>query len=238
MTTTPTSGPAASSSPSHNPRSSSNPSESDIELETPFETESAGTESRSFVLAFSLIVLGILGFIAAFSLTLDKISLLENPDAQLGCNFSVLVGCSTNLNSAQGEVFGFPNSLLGIVFWSVTIAIGVAILAGATFARWFWALYALAATASVGLVIWFISQSLYVLHVLCPWCMVTWAVTIPVFWILVLHAARSGAFFLPPSVRRFADSAFSWIPLLTLACYLIVAVFAQIQLDVVSEFIR
>lgn len=193
---------------------------------------------KPFAVAVSLIAFGILGFIGAFSLTLDKIALLENPNAQLGCNFSVLVGCSTNLNSAQGEVFGFPNSLLGLVFWSVTVTVGVALLAGATFARWFWALYALAATASLALVIWFISQSLFVLHVLCPWCMVTWAVTIPAFWVVVLHAARSGALFLPPSIRRFANSAFGWIPLLTLACYLIVAILAQVQLDVISEFIR
>lgn len=196
------------------------------------------TSQRPLVVALSLIVLGIIGFMAAFSLTLDKIALLENPDAQLGCNFSILVGCSTNLNSAQGEIFGFPNSLLGLVFWSATITVGVALLAGATFARWFWALYALAATASLGLVIWFISQSLFVLHVLCPWCMVTWAVTIPAFWVLVLHAARTGALYLPPAVRRLANSAFTWIPLLTLACYLIIAVLAQIQLDVISEFIR
>lgn len=201
---------------------------------TEFETET----SRSPVLAFSLIVLGIIGFIAAFALTLDKIALLENPDAQLGCNISVLVGCSTNLNSAQGEVFGFPNPLLGIGYWAAVIVIGVAMLAGAVFARWFWALFALASTVSLALVIWFIAQSIYVLHVLCPWCMVTWSVTIPVFWLVTLHALRSGGIPLPAAARRFAGKAFTWIPIITLACYLVVAVLAQLQLDVLSEFTR
>ena len=205
-------------------------------MTTPIERETE--TSRPLVLSISLIVLGVIGFIAAFALTLDKISLLENPDAQLGCNISVLVGCSTNLNSAQGEVFGFPNSLLGIVFWTATIIVGVAMLAGATFARWFWALYALASVGSLALVIWFMGQSFYVLHVLCPWCMVTWAVTIPVFWLLVLHALRSGSIPLPAAGRRFARAAFSYIPLITLACYLVVAVMAQLQLDVISEFTR
>ncbi|MEO6942872.1 MAG: vitamin K epoxide reductase family protein [Terrimesophilobacter sp.] len=193
---------------------------------------------RALGVPLSLLGLGMVGFVAAFALTLDKFALLENPDAQLGCNFSVLIGCSTNLNSAQGEVFGFPNSLLGIVFWSATITVGVALLAGATFARWFWALYALGATASLAFVIWFISQSLFVLHVLCPWCMVTWAVTIPLFWLVTLHAVRVGAIPLPPPVRRFAGIAIGWLPLIALACYLIVAALAQWQLDVIGELTR
>lgn len=194
--------------------------------------------SRPLSVSLSLIGLGILGFWGAFALTLDKFALLENPNASLSCNISVLVGCSTNLNSAQGEVFGFPNSLLGIVFWSVTIFVGVAMLAGATFARWFWAIYAIAATASLGLVIWFISQSLFVLHVLCPWCMVTWAVTIPVFWVVLLHALRTGSIPLPAAGRRVAGILFGWIPIITLLCYLVIAVLAQVQLDVISEFTR
>ncbi len=193
---------------------------------------------RMIAVPITLIGLGVVGFVAAFALTLDKFALLENPDAQLGCNFSLLVGCSTNLNSAQGEVFGFPNSLLGIVLWSVTITVGVAMLAGARFSRWFWALYALGATASLALVVWFVSQSLFVLRVLCPWCMVTWAVTIPLFWLVILYAVKIGAIPLPASIRQFARVAMSWIPLITLACYLIVAGLAQWQLDVISALTR
>lgn len=198
--------------------------------------------TRQWGLPVTLIVLGIVGFIAAFALTLDKLALLENPNAQLGCNFSVLIGCSTNLNSAQGAVFGFPNSLLGIVFWSATITIGVALLAGAVLARWFWALFALGAAGALAFVVWFIAESVFVLHVLCPWCMVTWAATIPLFWVVVLHALRSGAFASSRSTQRsfterFAGVAFGWIPLITFACYLIVAVLAQSQLDVLGELL-
>ena len=195
-------------------------------------------QTRSLAVSLSLIVLGLIGFVAAFALTLDKFTLLENPGADLSCNVSVLIGCSTNLNSAQGEVFGFPNSLLGIAFWSATFTIGVALLAGATLARWFWALFTLAATASLALVIWFVSQSLFVLHVLCPWCMVTWAVTIPLFFLVVFHTLHIGAIPVPAQVRRMANAAFGWIPLITLVCYLTVAGLAQWQLDVLSEFAR
>ena len=63
-------------------------------------------------MAITLLVTGAIGLMASLALTLDKITLLEKPDAQLTCNFSVLIGCSTNLNSAQGAVFGFPTRCL------------------------------------------------------------------------------------------------------------------------------
>ena len=201
-------------------------------------TSAPPEHARPLGAAISLIVLGIIGFLAAFALTLDKIALLENPKADLACNVSILIGCGKNLNSAQGEVFGFPNSLLGLAFWSATIVVGVGILSGAHFAKWFWVIYALATTFSLGLVIWFIGQSLFVLLILCPWCMVTWAVTIPTFWVVILHAMRIGAIPLPAAGRRFAATLFGWIPIITLASYLIIAILAQVQLDVISEFTR
>ena len=195
-------------------------------------------DARPLGLAVALIVLGLVGFVAAFALTLDKFALLENPDTPLSCNFSVLIGCGTNLNSAQGEVFGFPNSLLGLAFWAGVITVGAALLAGASFDRWFWVLFALAVVGATVLVVWFISESLFVLRVLCPWCMVTWAVTIPVFWLVVLHALRSGTIRAPHVIRRVAGGAYAWVPMITLVCYLIVFALAQWQLDVLSEFFR
>jgi uncharacterized membrane protein len=54
---------------------------------------------RPTALAVFLVVAGIIGFYAAFQLTLDKFAVAANPNAVLGCNVSVLVGCSKNLLS-------------------------------------------------------------------------------------------------------------------------------------------
>lgn len=188
---------------------------------------------RSIGLSVTLVVLGAIGLAASLALTLDKIALLENPEAQLNCNFSVLVSCGTNLNSAQGEVFGFPNPLLGLVFWSAVLVVGVGTLAGARFDPWFWMLFSLATTAAFALVVWFIVQSIFVLGVLCPWCMVTWVATIPLFLVVVLHTLRGEPF--APRLRGFASSVYGWVPLLTIACYVIVAVLAQVKLDVLAQ---
>lgn len=189
------------------------------------------TSRRPIALAIFLIVAGAIGFWAAFQLTLDKLAVLANPNAQLSCNFSLLVGCSKNLNSAQGSIFGFPNPLLGIAGWTAVIAVGVGILAGARFAKWYWMLFNLGVVGALVLVIYLITQSITVLNVLCPWCMVTWLVTIPTFWAVTFYNLKVGNIPVPASVRRFFGKLYGWVPLITIVSYAIVAILAQIQLD-------
>jgi uncharacterized membrane protein len=187
--------------------------------------------NRPTGLAVFLILAGAIGFAAAFALTLDKFTLLEDPNAQLSCTFSVLIGCSTNLSSWQGELFGFPNPFLGITGWSVVITVGAAILAGARFARWFWIGLNVGLAGALALVIFLIAQSIYVLDVLCPWCMVTWAVTIPAFLAVTSYNLKSGNLPAPAPVRRTAAGIYSWLVVITIACFLIVAILAQLQMD-------
>jgi uncharacterized membrane protein len=186
-------------------------------------------------LAVFLVIAGAIGFAAAFTLTLDKLALLENPNAQLSCNFSILVGCGTNLGSWQGQLFGFPNSLIGLVGWTAVIAVGVGLLARARFARWFWLLFNAGIIGAMALVIFLISESIFTLLVLCPWCMVTWVVTIPTFWVVTLHNLRTGNIPVRPLVRQSAATLYRWVPLISLACYVIVFLLAQVQLDVINR---
>jgi len=186
-------------------------------------------------LAIFLVIAGAIGFAAAFALTLDKVHMLEDPNAQLSCNFSVLIGCSTNLASWQGSLFGFPNPLIGLAAWSVVITIGMAILAGARFGRWFWLGLNVGVAGAMAFVIWLIFESIFVLDVLCPWCMVTWAVTIPAFLAVTLYNLKRGHIPASASVRRMAAGAYSWLFVITIACYIIFAVVAQLNMDVLNR---
>lgn len=186
-------------------------------------------------LAIFLIIAGIIGFAAAFALTLDKLHLLEDKNAQLSCNFSVLIGCATNLTSPQGSILGFPNPLIGLFAWTVVLTIGVAILAGARFARWFWVGLNLGMLAAIVFVIWLIGQSIFVLDVLCPWCMVTWAVTIPAFLTVTLYNVRLGNLPGTASVRRAAEAAYSWLFVITIVCYIAFFIVAQVNMDVINR---
>ena len=94
--------------------------------------------SRPVAYAVFLIIAGALGLLAAWELSVEKVLVLADPEHVPSCNVGVLVGCSVNLDSWQGSVFGFPNPFIGMMAWPVVITIGVAILAGAQFSRWFW----------------------------------------------------------------------------------------------------
>jgi uncharacterized membrane protein len=80
--------------------------------------------------------------------------------------------------------------------------------------------------------VWLIGQSIFVLGTLCPWCMVTWVVTIPSFYAVLLHVLRIAG---PPAARRVADALMGWLPLLAIASYAIIAVIAQLRLDVLDN---
>lgn len=165
-------------------------------------------------------------------LTVDKFLLLASPDAQLSCNFSILVGCGKNLNSWQGSLFGFPNPILGLGGWTATIAVGIGLLANpGRFARWYWLAFNAGVALALALVIFLIAQSVTVLNVLCPWCMVTWAVTIPTFWAVTLYTLKEGILPLPERARRVCAALYGWLPLIVIVSYAIVAIIAQIQLD-------
>jgi uncharacterized membrane protein len=190
------------------------------------------TPRRPLALAIFLIVTGVLGWYAAFALTVDKFTLLENPEADLDCNFSLLVQCGANLNSPQGAVFGFPNPLLGLGGFVAPIAVGVALLAGARFARWFWALFNVGVLGALVFVIWLISQSIYVLGTLCPWCMLVWSVVIPMFWVVTARNLADGVY--GSGLQRVGAGLRGWVIPITIVCYALVAFLAQLRLDVLS----
>ncbi|MGW9158352.1 MULTISPECIES: vitamin K epoxide reductase family protein [unclassified Microbacterium] len=195
--------------------------------------------TRPVVYAVWLIFASVVGWFAAFQLTVEKFALLENPGEALSCDLSPFLQCSTNLQSYQGSIFGFPNPILGLTGWMAPLVVGVAILAGARFPRWFWLTFGAGITFAFGFVIWLIGQSLYELLVLCPWCMVTWAVTIPTFFATMIHLTRIGAFTSNEKVQARADKLMPWVPLATIVAYALVIFLAQLQgLDFLGEIAK
>lgn len=195
--------------------------------------------TRPVVYAVWLIIASVIGWFAAFQLTVEKFALLENPTDSLSCDLSPFIQCSKNLESWQGSAFGFPNPILGLTGWMAPLVVGVAILAGARFPRWFWAAFGAGITFAFGLVCWLIWQSLYDLFVLCPWCMTTWAVTIPTFFATMIHLTRNGTFTRDEKIKDRADRLMVWVPLATILAYALIILLAQLQgLDFLGEVAR
>jgi uncharacterized membrane protein len=158
-------------------------------------------------LPYILIIGGLVGVICAFALSQDKLTLAANPNAHLGCSLNPVVSCGTTLKSAQGEAFGFPNPFLGLAAYAGVLTIGLVMTAGARFNRWFWLLVQAGLLFAVGFLAWLFWQSLYSLHILCPYCLGVDAVTIPMFWYVTLYNIDQKNIRLPKKARK----AYGWV---------------------------
>ncbi len=196
-------------------------------------TDTAAATRRPWIFAIFLVIAGSAGWWAAFNLTLDKIAVLQDKHATLSCNLSVLVQCGKNLGSPEGSAFGFPNPLIGLGGFAAVIAVGVALLAGARFDRWFWIVFNLGIAGALAFVIWLISVSIFLLGTLCPWCMLVWSATIPLFWAVTIRNLAEGVYGDP--ARRVGVVLRPWIVPITVISYLVVAVLAQLVLDVIHR---
>lgn len=139
-----------------------------------------------------MLVCGIIGVLCAGILTVEKIQLIKDPHAQLACDLNPIVACGSVINTSQASAFGFPNPLIGLVGFGMVAVIGAAMLAGATFRRWFWLCVQAGVIFGIVFVTWLQYQSLYVIGALCPFCMVVWSVMIPLFLYVTLYNLRQG----------------------------------------------
>jgi uncharacterized membrane protein len=134
-----------------------------------------------------LVISGIIGNICSFIISEDKIKLLENPAFKPSCDLNPIVSCGSVMSSHQGSLFGFPNPWIGLAGFSVLVTVGVGILAGAKFKRWFW--QGMEAGIALGLVFafWLLFESVYRIHALCPYCLTVDVVIITLFWYNTLY---------------------------------------------------
>ena len=77
------------------------------------------------LLRWVLGVCGVIGLIAAFTLTVEKFELATDPDYTPTCSLNPIVNCGSIMDTPQAAVFGFPNSLLGIAGFTAVLAIAV-----------------------------------------------------------------------------------------------------------------
>ncbi|GMA33031.1 vitamin K epoxide reductase family protein [Litorihabitans aurantiacus] len=145
-------------------------------------------DSRAFAVA--VVALASVGLLAAFVLTIERLALIADPSYVPSCSFNPILTCTSVMTSPQAALFGFPNPLIGVMTFPVVIATGAALLAGARLARWYWLGLQAGVTLAVVFIHWLIVSSLYSIGALCPYCMVVWAVTIPLFVIVTERNLR------------------------------------------------
>jgi uncharacterized membrane protein len=185
-------------------------------------------------LAIFWIIAATAGWVVSFLLYQEYIGQLTGAAPLFSCEISVLVTCGPNLLSPGGNLLGFSNSLIGMTMFLGPVYAGVSALAGPEgLRRWYWRVYTVFLLGGFLLVHYFAYRSVFEYNSLCPWCMVVWLVTIPLFWFTLGWALRDGVW---GPLPRFGDALLTWAPLVTVLDYILIAVVAQIRLDVLGSF--
>ena len=148
-------------------------------------------------LPYILTIAGTIGTYVAFVLSQDKIRILENPKASLGCSLDPILACGNVISSDQAHAFGFPNPFLGLAGFAAVATLGITLFAGAKFSRWLWLAINAGLLFAVAFSHWLFIQSVYVIQNLCIYCMVVWAITIISFWYVTLYNLDSKNILLP-----------------------------------------
>lgn len=169
-----------------------------------------------------LVIGGLIGLVAAVVLLVEKIALTINPEYTPTCSINPILSCGTVMNTPQADAFGLPNPIIGIAGFAAVTVVGAAILAGGVFQRWFWIGMQAGVTFAVVFVHWLIYQSLYVIGALCPYCMIVWAVTIPIFWLTTVQFLQPLRRSVPVRVRSGIEAITEFRGAILTAWYLVI----------------
>jgi uncharacterized membrane protein len=120
-------------------------------------------------------IASIMGLLASFLQMIEKITLLENPHAVLTCNINSVFSCTNILNVWQSSVFGFPNSLMCTVFFSLTMAIGLVGWTGGSINSRLRLVFMGLSLFFIGFGFWYLWQSIFIVGALCVYCMACYA---------------------------------------------------------------
>ncbi|MDN5909015.1 MAG: vitamin K epoxide reductase family protein [Brevibacterium sp.] len=149
---------------------------------------------RPTSLGIFLIVTSIVGFLASFALAVEKYEKLEDPNAVLSCDLNPFFSCGSVMEYPESQLFGFPNQLLGIAAFIFPLLLGVLLLSRTNLPRWIMLGLNIGLALGTVLVMFLFYVSIYAIGVGCPWCMVVWTMTIPMFVAVSAHNVLAGNF--------------------------------------------
>ena len=186
-----------------------------------------------------MLLAAIAALIAAFVLSLDKLKVLEDPNAVLSCSVNVVLNCSTVMQSWQSHLFGFPNMYLGLIFFPVMITVAILGLGKVVLPRWFLIAANIGFFFALVFSYWLFFNSLYAIQVLCPWCLIVTTSMTLVFSSMLHYNLKENTFKITKKyndrIQQFLKGGYhqmvvlSWIALIVVLVFLKfgAALFAQ-----------
>jgi uncharacterized membrane protein len=170
---------------------------------------------------------GAVGLVASFLQTLEKLTLLKNSSAELACNLNSVFSCSNVLNAWQSSVFGFPNSIMCIILFTIFGSVALVGATGGKLTRGLRLGVHALALFTFGFGLWFLLQSTYAIGSLCIFCLFCFSGLLAINWSWIrLNAAdlpigKSGRALLQKAINSGADTFFWVLVALVLALIMI-----------------
>ena len=176
-------------------------------------------------LVWVMFITACIGMVAAANLILAQINMSVDPNNALSCDINSLVGCSDFLRSDVNALFfNVPNALFGIMFFAGILGISVALASGAELSRWLWRMLCAGMIGAAAWLVWFQITAVFVERLLCPYCIVTWVVTIPLVIHVLIRSVSQGHL---PGGQELGNA------LVALRWWLVVLTYAAVTLVVV-----
>lgn len=155
---------------------------------------------------FAIMAVGAaLGLVAAFTLSIEAVEIAKNSNAVLPCDISAALSCGTVGKHPTASIFGFPNAFIGVISFSVMLTVAVAGLMGTRFPKLFMYLAWGGGLAGLIFATWMFLISVFVIGVLCPWCLTTDVATLVVLWALTRYNIRENNLYLLKNTQKHID---------------------------------
>lgn len=150
----------------------------------------------------TMLAFGIVGLIASFVLAVEEFHLLKNPDTILSCSFNLVLNCAGVMKTWQASVFGFPNMFIGLMAFPVVITVALLGLSRAVLPRWFYIGANIGYLLGLVFAYWLFFNSVYVIEILCPWCLVVTFTTTMLFATITHYNLRENMFSFSKSTNK------------------------------------
>jgi len=225
MNSTPT-GPAGSAEPAEHPENAEPDAELLAEIDAELAAErSARSRAGQRLAGLVLLIGGLIGWISSLELQVGKEFLLENPGASLACDVNPLISCGSVMMTWQSAALGLPNMAIGLGGFAIMGVIGALMVSRTHLPAWArWARLG-GMTFAFGYVHFLAISAIFFIRALCPWCMVIWTVTAPMFFVTLARTIESGDLRLPAPLGNLLRR---WVMLTLLWYLLVVAVIAVV----------
>ncbi len=148
-----------------------------------------------------LVIAGIIGCVASFALTYDKIHVLQDASYRPSCSINPIISCGSVMKTDQSNLLGVPNTIFGLVGYSTLLTFGALLAFGTKMKRQVWVIAQFAATTGVLFMHYLFYQGVFRINAICPWCFAVWMITIPVFWYITMYNLSERNLRLPPKLE-------------------------------------